>query len=181
MFELDEYTSFIAPNAQELTDFVMSLDSNLIDNDKFAWGDKCKVDLISLSTEDYPSTKYDVRGLLKPSIDYLLSLKQVNIGFNKIDICDSWVNLYNKGGFQETHDHHEIDFVCVFFSNAGANFSKFYFFDRDTGKDTLISPDPGTIMFFSSKRAHGVTLHNDEVQRRTLSCNFEITRNHHYH
>ena len=174
MFELDEYTSFIAPNAQELSDFVMSLDNTSTDNHKFTWDSKCKVDLISLST-------YNVRELLKPSIDYLLSLKQVNINSSKINVLNSWVNLYNKGGFQETHDHHEIDFVSVFFANAGENFSKFYFFDWNTGISTPMSPDPGTIMFFSSKRAHGVTLHNDEVQRRTLSCNLQITKNHHHH
>ena len=180
MFKLNESVSFIAPNAHELIDFVMSLDNNLIDNHKFSWGDQCRVDRIPLSLESYPSSKYNVRELLKPSIDYLLNLKENLVNSSKIHITDSWVNLYDINCFQEWHDHREIDFVCVFFANSGENFSKLFFFDWNTGISTPVMPDPGTIMFFSSKRTHGVTLHNNEVQRRTLSCNFEIT-NHHCH
>ena len=175
MFQLNEHISFIAPNAQQLTDFVMSLDNNLVDNSKFSWGNECKVDKIDLS-------QYNIRELLDPSINYLLDVKNSYVNSNKIHLAGSWANLYNKGFFQEWHDHHEIDFVCVFFANSGENFSKLFFFDWNTGISTPIMPDPGTIVFFSSKRPHGVTLHNSEVQRRTLACNFEITNQHrHYH
>ena len=173
MFSIDTHISFIAPNAEQFTDYVMSLDHNMINNDVFGWGDKCKVDRI-------PISKYNVQDLIKPSIDYLRDLKNEKPQF-KYELVDTpWVNLYNVGGFQELHEHYENDFVCVFFANSGANFSKFFFFDWNTGISTPMMPDPGTIMFFSSKRTHGVSLHNSEIVRRTLSCNFNI-RAHHQH
>mgnify|MGYP001232936673 CR=1 FL=1 len=132
------------------------------------------------SPESSTLSQYNIRELLDPSINYLLDVKNSYVNPNKIHLSGSWANLYNKGFFQEWHDHREIDFVCVFFANSGENFSKLFFFDWNTGISTPVMPDPGTIMFFSSKRTHGVTLHNNEVQRRTLSCNFEIT-NHHCH
>ena len=170
MFRIDTYTSFIAPNAGELIDFVMSLDRDSIDNSKFSWGDKCIVDRI-------PILDYNIQNLIKPSVDYLLDLENLHLNY---EMTFPWVNLYGKGGFQELHDHHENDFVCVFFANSGVNFSNFFFFDWNTGISIPMMPDPGTIMFFSSKRTHGVSLHNSEIERRTLSCNFNI-RAHHRH
>jgi|TARA_B100000035_G_scaffold311104_1_gene320070 hypothetical protein len=167
MFKVDHYTPFIAPNAKELVDFVMSLDENMIDNSKFSWGDACKVDRIPLLWND-------VQDLIKPSVDYLCDLNRTQID---CEVLDPWVNLYNKGGFQEIHDHHENDFVFVFFANSGTNFSRFFFFDWSTGTSVPISPEPGTIMFFSGKMSHGVSIHNSEVQRRTLSCNFNLLGN----
>ena len=118
MVRIDTYTSFIAPNAGQLIDFVVSLDHDSIDNSLFTWGEKCRVDRI-------PILDYSVRDLIKPSVDYLLDLE--NLRFN-YEMMDPWVNLYGKGGFQELHDHHEHDFVCVFFANSGVKFSNFFFF-----------------------------------------------------
>jgi len=154
MFEVDRYTMFTAPNAEELTQFVMSLEGDTGE----------EVDKIELLWQD-------VRELIIPSVNHLSRLHKKAIDY---DPTDPWVNLYNEGGCKEIHDHHEHDFSCVFFANSGDNFSEFFFFDWDSGMIVPILYEPGSIMFFSAKMAHGVSIHKNEVQRRTLSCNFKI-------
>ena len=114
----------------------------------------------------------------------------------KIDIVESWVNIYYKEGFQEIHDH----------SFPGRTFSCSYFFEIDTaegargelvfenmdytmtsmaGLDRIFQQfktkcfvpkvKPGTIVFFPSWVKHFTHPNMSNKRRTTFSANFSVS------
>tara|TARA_Y100000052_G_C2906343_1_gene59815 strand:- start:39 stop:611 length:573 start_codon:yes stop_codon:yes gene_type:complete len=177
-FTSDFYTIFPAPNVEELTEFCNKKSKSEVRNDLFSWGKLCKVDRVPLLWEE-------VIDLYKPSMEILS--QQLNKSF-QYTMFNPWLNLYKKNYYQEIHDHHEHDISSVFFVNDGVDFSKFFFYDRHSLNfsetyEELISykntfePDikKGDIIFFSSHLLHGVTTHQSDEIRKTLSLNFVIT------
>ena len=173
IFPHNFYTQFVAPNSEQL--FSKLNGENKIDNDFFAWGNKCDVDRIPLKSEDYIS-------LLQPSIDKFSD--GVGKSFNFI-MSDPWLNLYKQGGFQEVHDHCDgSDISCVFFLNGGNNF---FFRDRYNTEISFSMSEllnyfdyfvpevnAGDIMFFPSYLMHGVSPNTSGEIRKTFSCNFKL-------
>ena len=177
-FKSEFYTIFPAPNSDELINLMdFYIDKNQFHNDDFNWGEYCKCDRIKLKWEELHS-------LLKPSLQIL---------FNKLDkdvaymIYNPWINLYKRGYFQEVHNRNGNDISCVFFANQGDNFGKFFFLDRHTNGYSLNYEElmsyvntekpkikAGDIMFFSSNLFHGVSPHENDMIRKTLSVNFDI-------
>jgi len=171
------YWHFKAPNADELI-ATLEKETIKIDNSQFEWSDLCDVDKIPLSWDNY----FD---LLSPSLQYISQ----NIGkdFQANIASPPWINLYKTGCFQESHDHHGVDLVCVFFINSGENFSRFYFSDRnaitipvsishllDLKTFYFVDYEAGDILFFPSQMMHGVTKHKSEIVRKSFSCNFKL-------
>ena len=177
-FTSEFYTIFPAPNADEFIDSINeSCNSKKINNDHFIWGTYCKVDRIPLSWKD-------TIDLYKPSIELLY--KEFSKSFS-YTLFDPWINLYKRGYYQEIHAHKGYDISSVFFANDGANFSELFFSDRNSigfsyKYEQLISYNSifnlkykkGDIVFFPSHLLHGVTAHESDEIRKTMSVNISI-------
>ena len=100
-----------------------------------------------------------------------------------------WLNLYERGYYQELHCHKGNDLSSIFFVNDGINFSELFFYDRNANNfsdnfEELISYESttnipykkGDIIFFPSHTLHGVTSHQNDEIRKTLSVNFKIDK-----
>ena len=174
-FVSEFYTIFSAPNADEFIELIDK--SKDVNNDHFDWGSKCKIDRIPLSWKD-------TIDLYEPSIELLY--KEFNKSFS-YTLFDPWINLYKKGYYQEIHAHKGSDISSVFFANDGENFSKLFFSDRNhlnfsCKYEQLISYTntfnieykKGDIVFFSSQLFHGVTVHESDQVRKTMSANITI-------
>ena len=174
-FVSEFYTIFSAPNADEFIELIDK--SKDVNNDHFDWGSKCKIDRIPLSWKD-------TIDLYEPSIELLY--KEFNKSFS-YTLFDPWINLYKKGYYQEIHAHKGSDISSVFFANDGENFSKLFFSDRNhlnfsCKYEQLISYTntfnieykKGDIVFFSSQLFHGVTVHESDQIRKTMSANITI-------
>ena len=172
------YWQFRAPNAQEFIDKISAtaIEEN-IDNSQFSWGKECVIDRIPLKWEDWLP-------LVEPSIKLLG--KQLGKQF-QFWMYDPWINYYNRGAYQEVHDHIEQDLACVFFANYGEGFSDFTFMDRynatlsSQAKKLIdyhnvwgIRYAPGDIIFFPGTCLHQVTQHKSDTVRQTFACNFKL-------
>lgn len=152
---------------------------NVVDKN-FTWGDLCKIDRTSLHIDDYADV------LTKPL--QLLS-EQLKVNFHA-RILHPWVNLYSRGSFQEVHYHDDCDIAAVVFLNDGPDFSKFYFWDASHTAFTkswikiitkmklsnIYYPDvrAGDVILFPSHMYHGVTPHQSDIIRKTLSFNVVV-------
>jgi len=172
IFNTSFFFHYKCPNSKE---FIEKIDSeSAIDNSKFEWGENCEVNRIPVKLDDYFA-------LLKPSLDLLSG--ELGRAFG-IKNAEAWVNLYDRGSFQEAHHHHPYDLICVLFLNEGEDFSEFYFKDRHNVElsffwhDSLdvydcIKPKicSGDIIFFPGHILHGVTAHKSDTIRKTFACN----------
>ena len=178
VFPTSFYWSYQLDNLEELNTYINS--KSEIDNSGFTWGEACQVDRIPLKIQEC----FD---FINPAIKNF-----ADSTFNKrveLKLYDPWVNLYSKGFHQEVHDH-KNDFGAVIFLNDGPDFSKFYFYNRYNNCvsnamldlfDEVINQDiwypevkAGTILFFPGTLLHGVTSHNSDIIRKTLSFNMDI-------
>ena len=171
------YVKFKAPNVDELFEFVSSKEE---DFSLQPWQKKCKLNTINC---DWKETLE----LMQPSVDKFASFLGKPFEYT---LYDPWINCYSNGFFQELHDHRKVDFSSVFFVNTGEDFGKFYFYNRNSnslpvGWDFLDFTDTfypdieaGDIIFFPSNELHGVTVHNTDVVRKTLACNYTFKSRH---
>ncbi len=107
----------------------------------------------------------------------------------EIRIVNSWMNLYNKGDWQEPHHHitfpEFINFSGVIFINYNKESdAPFYFENMNldhtiSGYTTIMKQDPimyppikeGDMIVFPSFVRHGVHVQKQESNRTTLSFN----------
>ena len=176
LFPNNFYCKYHAPNAEKLIDVLNKYTEKDIDN---CSNEQCTVDRIPLKHEDY-------HDLLAPSID--LFSKEMGSSFSYV-IHNPWLNFYNKGQYQDAHDHSNHDIACVFFVNTGENFSNLYFQDRYSNSLTpLLKPlmnyshiytppniEAGDILFFPAHMLHGVSQQKSDVVRKTLGVNLNFT------
>ncbi len=171
IFETNFYWKFQAPNAQQFIDKLNSVPNK---NDDYTWGDACKIERTKLNWKEYAQ-------YLTPSINIVKKNFKEEMSFI---LSHPWLNFYNRGFFQEVHDHGGNDLSCVFYLNDGPDFSEFYFWDRNLiqtteswcqamGFSTAVYPEikAGDIIFFPSHICHGVTPHNSDVTRKTFAAN----------
>ena len=168
------FVKFKAPNCEELTNFVLNKEEVY---HSFDWAEDCEVKTILCTWQETVE-------LFKPSVhEFANHIKKT---FNWI-IYPPWINSYEKGGFQEIHDHAKFDFSCVFFPEIEEKFGKFYFQDRYGNSlgpawerlfnpATRLYPDiqSGDIIFFPSAMLHGVSPHKSDKIRKTFACNFDF-------
>ena len=176
IFPTNFYVHFQVPNAKEIIEIINCYDESYIDNSKFTWGSRCSSEKIPLKWENYIE-------LFEPSFDIFANEFNLSIKFK---MYDPWLNLYKRGGFQEIHDHLYHDLSCVFIVNEGKGFSEFYFKDRNYSlslqTDRMINYSTeytpklksGDFIVFPSHMLHGVTPHNSDSVRKTLSFNLDI-------
>jgi len=173
VFPSSFYILFKAPNANELNSFI---DSDTKEETDYDWSRSCKVRTFGLDARKYIP-------LLQPSF------KIFGDHFSKpfrINIEDPWLNYYERGSFQEMHDH-QTEFACVYFINSGPDFSVFSFYDRNRVNllpecqyimDYKYQDTPnisaGDIIFFPGQMLHYVSPHNSDTIRKTLSVNLKI-------
>ena len=177
LFQSNFYVKFKAPNSQDLINYIESIDQSLINNQMFGWGTLSSSDKIALKSQE-------LMKFISPNINELYERLNNKFSYN---LYDPWLNLYKRKDFQEIHAHHPCHLSSVFFANDGEGFSKFYFSDRHSNDthpkiDKLIGYKPinvveyekGDILFFPSHILHGLSSHNSDVIRKTLSFNFDI-------
>ena len=179
IFPTNFYIQFQVPNAKEIIETLDYYDESHVDNSKFTWGSKSSSGKIPLKWENYIE-------LFKPSLDIFANEFNSYIDYT---MYNPWLNLYKRGDFQEVHDHHDHDFACVFIVNEGKGFGEFYFRDRNcifpSAKVTEMMKDnynetyipelkTGDFIVFPSQMLHGVTPHNSDTVRKTLSFNIDI-------
>jgi hypothetical protein len=172
------YCKYQAPNAEQLISSLSKYTEEDINNSLFTWGTESSSEKVPIKWEDYYT-------LLQPSVDIFAS--HIGSGFN-YKMHDPWLNIYNRGQFQEVHSHSGHDFSCVFFVNVGENFSNFYFYDRNEistsvklksllkhyTSHVINDIKTGDILFFPSHMLHGVSPHNNDIPRKTFATNFDI-------
>ena len=171
------FFKYKAPNAEEIIEKANSYSEELVDNSAFHWKAYHASDCIKLDWKDWID-------IFKPTLN-LLS-KDLKSAF-KYTMYNPWLNLYKRGAHQEVHDHFPCHLSMVFLVNDGPDFSKFYFLDRNSinvshplaklsGLTNVFEPTltAGDAIFFPSNLMHGVTPHNSDVIRRSISINLDI-------
>ena len=179
LFLSDFYTIFPAPNLNELIDFCNKKSKLEVRNDLFSWGNNCRIDRVLLSWED-------VIDLYQPSMEVFSQQLKKKFEYT---MFNPWLNLYERDYYQEIHCHKGYDISSIFFVNDGVDFSELFFYDRNATnfsnnyEDLIsfestvnISYKKGDIIFFQSHTLHGVTSHQSDEIRKTLSVNFKIDK-----
>lgn len=175
IFSNNFYYHFKAPNSEE---FISFLDKIECKKDPNHWSSLCLVDITKIEIPD-------VSSYLVPNFKIFLSKIKYT---GKINLQRPWISFYEKGYFQEIHDHAPgSDFSCVFFVNCGENFSNFYFWNKNYNEAPsnvnkvinipsyhIVNVESGDIIFFPSHLLHGVTPHKSDIVRKTFSCNFNL-------
>jgi len=175
IYQRNFYAHFKAINSEEL---IKKLDNEKVEKSSHRWATNCKVKTLELDVKNYIN-------LIGPNIDKFSELLQMNI---KCSVTELWVNRYENGYHQEIHDHCPNDFSAVFFLNSGKDFSNFYFYDRNLcntpprlkeffrmQESFYPEINAGDMIIFPSNMLHGVTPHNGDVPRKTMSFNLVLT------
>ena len=178
------YSHFIPENKNELIEHCLNAKTT---NENFEWGDACISEKEMLELDGF----IDV---LKPSITRFLNEMTPLAIRARVD--EVWINRYRKGYFQEIHHHHGADIsFTIFCDDFNETSSEFYFYNEnsrymdirfrqimeETGSlfmDDSWSPEPmkGDIIFFPSYFLHGVSVHQNDSVRTTVSGNMIIHR-----
>lgn len=175
VFNYNFFAQFQAVNKNELVEELNK--EVVVGANDYDWASKCDVSTKRLNIDKYAE-------LLQPNIDKFFETLQRKVNYV---VNEAWLNTYKKGSFQEIHDHVPSDISCVFFLNHGKDFSEFYFRDRHSSdvsfklRQTLGFADlwtpqirAGDMLFFPSNVLHGVTKHNSDTLRKTLSYDIII-------
>ena len=175
------YSKFLSPNRTELLKY---FDNPIKSSDQeFLWGKNCNVRKERLQNTD------EVKKLLKPSIEKFFNLCEFRQP-KETKITDIWKCLYDRGSYQETHDHCGNDLSGVLFlTDWKVGASNFYFYDRHCSEITefwrrcgsftseSITYKRGEILLFPAYMMHGVTQHNHRVTRKIVSFNLYFPLN----
>ena len=147
------------------------------------WAKACSVKVEGLFTDD-------LMPYIAPTVNNFL--KGANMSYKDLKVNQPWRNTYEKGGFQELHDHGDAFLSgCIFLDNPDPDFGNFYFYNRHSIEllkpqrqliDNLFGTSylsfipnvlKGDILIFPSYMMHGVTMHKSEKIRRTISFNID--------
>ena len=176
-FKSNFYVKFRPDNADELIEKFMAIEA---DETSQSWTTHCKLKTTAMIFQDYLE---EMSGLVK------CFAVEMRYGMD-ITLQNPWLNHYERGYFQEIHDHINCDMSLVMFLNQGENFAEFYFYDevsykilpmcnnlRDIlGTDVFHRPkiNAGDVIVFPSTFLHGVTPHESDIVRKTFSFNFNV-------
>ena len=147
------------------------------------WVKACSVKVEGLFADD-------LMPYIVPTVNNFL--KGANMSYKDLKVNQPWKNTYEKGGFQELHDHGDAFLSgCIFLDNPDPDFGSFYFYNRhsiellrpqrqlinnlfDTSYLSFVpSVVKGDILIFPSYIMHGVTMHKSEKIRTTISFNID--------
>ena len=147
---------------------------------EFEWGEHCLSQKVHLKLTGFSD-------LLKTSIIETLSeIIDVRYAYSLNEV---WKNTYHRYYHQESHSHpnSELSFV-IFMNDYSENDAKFYFLNErnrvtsttwlslsEGMEDSIyIEPKKGDILFFPSHMIHGVTPHQSDIPRLTISVNISL-------
>ena len=178
----NDFFSWVSPeNKNEIIEHCMNPSLEL-SKEEFEWGENCISEKVHLKLTGFNE-------LLKPYIIQVLSEvidEDMPYGFSVEEV---WKNTYHRYYHQEQHDHQgfELSFV-IFMNDYQENDAKFYFVNERTRvtaeswgdvsalmSDSLpIEGKKGDIVFFPSHMLHGVSPHQSDNPRVTISGNISI-------
>jgi len=178
----NDFFSLISPeNRNEIIEHCMNPELELPKQD-FEWGEQCLSEKVYLKLTGFTE-------LLKPYLIEVLSEVidgDIPYGFS---VDEVWKNTYYRYYHQEQHDHRgfELSFV-IFMNDYQENDAQFYFVNErcrltaeSWGDISALMPDTipiegkkGDIVFFPSHMLHGVSPHQSDNTRITVSGNVTI-------
>ena len=147
---------------------------------EFEWGEHCLSQKVHLKLTGFSD-------LLKDSIiESVAEIIDVRYAYSLNEV---WKNTYHRYYHQESHSHpnSELSFV-IFMNDYSENDAKFYFLNErnrvtsttwlslsEGMEDSIyIEPKKGDILFFPSHMIHGVTPHQSDIPRITISGNISL-------
>ena len=186
IFSSNFYSLFSAPNKEEIIKSLKNIKVDSVATKEIKWNSGCNVDVEVLDTSV-------LANILAPSLKIFLS----ELGYGKKDVpikvLSGWRNTYQKGGFQDMHDHLDGDDEechlsgCFFLDDYHKDAGNFYFYNRHSSEvpvlwrrlnthwpSLYVEQKAGDILFFPSYMLHGVSLHKIRKPRTTISFNMKI-------
>ena len=188
------YSVITPPNKEELITTFINAEVNQKETKELIWPNACEIKVESL----YHRTHYKgVGSVLAQTLRIFfleMGVMEGDKDFDNMRLLSIWRNTYNKGYYQEIHDHlgpEGADLSGVVFLNdhvEGA--SEFYFYDKhysevttswrrllqkvkapNSNKLKICNPKAGDVLLFPSYIPHGVTMHEINQPRTTISFN----------
>ena len=145
-----------------------------------------------ISNDTYNTSDKKYRIIDKPEFqsinDFVFSCVSDYINKTKMRFeyknTEGWFNVYERGDYQEFHDHSPHIISCVYFMNKSE--SKLYFrssfkdqqvidyeeFFNNTNVPVVYDTIPGRCVVFRSYLLHCVDKHKSDIPRITLAYNF---------
>ena len=174
------YGRYKVENHKELTSALSKTAEDV--EDYYGWNQHCNVQVKMIQDFEF-ALPY-----LKPYLFQFSDELGVKLDYAFVD--SAWVSCYNKGGFQEVHQHANSDISVVYCMNSGIDFAKFYFIDRHCNdfsdawirkvfptelRDThFLEVEEGDLLIFPSHLLHGVSVHKSDTVRKTFAFNMNI-------
>ena len=175
----NDFYSIVSPeNKDEIIEHC--LNAVELPEQEFEWGEHCLSEKVHLKLTGFSDLlKTNIIETLSEIIDvrYAYSLNEV------------WKNTYYRYYHQESHSHpnSELSFV-IFMNDYSENDAKFYFLNErnrvtsttwlslsEGMEDSIyVEPKKGDILFFPSHMIHGVTPHQSDIPRITISGNISL-------
>jgi len=180
------YSLITPPNKEELITTLNNVEVDESESKELLWANHCKIKVDSL----YPQ---DVKSALTQTLNIFSN--ELGVNFDKLKMLGVWRNTYNKGYYQEIHDHVAHDGAdlsgVVFLTDHVEGASKFYFFNKHysemstfwirllndtkaTYRTYSIIPKVGDVLLFPSYMMHGVTMHKIDQPRTTVAFNISL-------
>ena len=186
IFSNNFYSLFAAPNRGDIFESLKNIKVDRVATKKVTWNTGCNVDVEILDKEA-------IENLFLPSLNIFFSKLESNNTNVEVKLLSVWRNTYQKGGFQDMHDHLDGDDEechlsgCFFLDDYHKDAGNFYFYNRHSSEvpvlwrrlnthwpSLYVEQKAGDILFFPSYMLHGVSLHKIRKPRTTISFNMKI-------
>ena len=179
------YSLISPPNKKELIRSLNNVSASSLNTPE--WANECKIKVESLDPQS-------VGPILQDTLFTYFNELGINFG-PQVKLLSVWKNTYNKGYYQEIHNHHTTEGChlsgVVFFNDWVEGASKFYFYNKFfaelptswlkivdqnklTSQSFTINPKAGDIILFPSYMLHGVTMHKINQKRTTVAFNISL-------
>ena len=185
------YSLITPPNKEELFTSIRDAKVNEEITQNMKWYDECKVYVEALDPRSIGPVLLDTLNIFFEEIGV-----SNDENFSKMRLTSIWKNTYEKGYYQDLHDHmcggEMADLSgCIFLNDHRKDSSKFYFYNRHSSEISAswryimdkidlswesydIIPKSGDVLLFPSHMLHGVTVHKIDQPRTTVSFNIKL-------
>ena len=184
------YSLVKTPNKEDIFKALNTIKVDREKSEEIVWNKNCEVEVEILY-------KDEMGRLLFPAVEIFLQELGISI---PVELLSIWRNTYQKGGYQEIHDHIDGEGLeechlsgCFFLDDFHPEGGKFFFQNRHSSElgvawRKVIQTSPalhgplywfpeykaGDIIFFPSYMLHGVTPHGLDNPRTTISFNMKF-------
>ena len=184
------YSIITPPNKEELIATFNNAKVDEKETKELIWPNACEIKVESLHPR---GVGYVLSQTLK--IFFIeMGVMEGDKDFDNMRMLSIWRNTYNKGYYQEIHNHLGFDGAdlsgVVFLNDYVEGASEFYFYDKhysevttswrrllqkvkapNSNKLKICNPKAGDVLLFPSYIPHGVTMHEINQPRTTISFN----------